>query len=313
MECTLFAIYIIAITTVTRVCNAMEDWVVDLTDSDLVNIPDISQVNVTNLILDRNNISSVDTFQILPNITRLYINYNLLTEFPNLENISATLRHLYLSDNLIANIASYRLSVLQNLEQLNLNRNLLSTFPDATLPVVDTLRLSSNLIERCPDFQILSPQLERLYITGGEIRSCGRESFSGTLRQSIHLLHLQNAQLASYQAEDFNYFSNLENLDISSSALRAIPNLLLLPKSLKTLSIRSYNIKCSDPMLPWVNVLRSAGVDIESTPNGCFKRQETETSFTSGGVIDFNEFNQTLRSGKHDNIILRVGVHNYSN
>ena len=118
--------------------------------------------NVTKLHLENNNISGIDSFPILPNITWLDIGQNNLEDFPNLVNVSGTLEVLILVSNSISHIEQGRLEVMTHVYHLNLNRNKLTTLPEVSLPELKRLQISNNDLSSCQAFETFSPNVEIL-------------------------------------------------------------------------------------------------------------------------------------------------------
>ncbi|KAK2142583.1 hypothetical protein LSH36_937g00011 [Paralvinella palmiformis] len=113
-------------------------------DSSLTTIPVDIPSGTKILRLTSNGISNFASFPELPLLEVIHLETNYLTAFPDLRNVSTTLRYLRLDRNLINWISEDRLSGLNSLEALILSNNRLSALPDVEMKHLEALIIDGN-------------------------------------------------------------------------------------------------------------------------------------------------------------------------
>ena len=88
-----------------------------------------ADVSVTTITLS--NLSIIDVYEIsnFPAVTTLDFSYNSLWRIPDLTNVSATLRKLFLTHNNIAAVPADTMVYVPNLSKIDLSYNELTRFP----------------------------------------------------------------------------------------------------------------------------------------------------------------------------------------
>ena len=104
--------------------------IIDLSSSDLTTYPQLLPNNTDQIILNNNSIEEIHYVEVLRHVTWLLMQENLLTAFPNLENISGTIEYLSLASNRINHVNPRYLSILTKLIELYLYSNELTFIPD---------------------------------------------------------------------------------------------------------------------------------------------------------------------------------------
>ena len=129
--------------------------------------------NATFLYLDFNNLttinSSTDFFGCQVEV--LYMQYNLLDEFPFMPNIGTTLNGLYMNNNKIKSLMPARVQILQRIQMISLTSNLLTAFPDFYHQTLKIVGLSDNQLGSIPKLPILGKNLTAIYIASNSIQS----------------------------------------------------------------------------------------------------------------------------------------------
>lgn len=128
------------------------------------------------------DISALST-ALLPNLTKLNLQANLLTNFPNIRSESvATLQYLELFDNRIQETPMYYLDNFPSLEYLRLAENPLHTLTPALTPNTTNLNLQTLKLNR-NDLTALSAEyfrgmtnLNELTLSNNDFRSIGNLS-----------------------------------------------------------------------------------------------------------------------------------------
>ena len=129
--------------------------------------------NATFLYLDYNNLtiinSSTDFFGCQVEV--LYMQFNLLDEFPFMPNIATTLISVYLNRNKIKSLLPARVQILRKIQMISLTNNLLTAFPDFYHQTLKMLGLSNNQLGSIPKLSILGKNLTAIYIASNSIQS----------------------------------------------------------------------------------------------------------------------------------------------
>ena len=288
------------------------DTTLDLSNGGLTSVPDITDTSLLEVRLDNNNITEIDAFPTLPFLGDLDVRFNKLTEFPNLVNISLSLENLHLGNNLISYIDKDRIAILIILRHLDLNNNLISHLPEAGLPLLGWVDLGSNLFHHCPIFHKVSLLLRDIYIYSNTyLFRCPTKSFLSlaglrhvdmssnyaltevpVFSPSLNVLYMSSTSLGDLKDGAFSYLQNLNHLQLDSTQVSRIPNLLMLPQSLITLSLmNNTGIQCTDPMLPWVKFMREAGKVIHlNTISTCFGNMNASSAFETGEQLITERF-----------------------
>ncbi len=167
--------------------------ILDLSNNQLVQVPNFNLPNLARLSLKNNRLAQVPDFN-LPNLTHLILVNNQLSQVPDFNLPHLT--HFALGNNKLAQIPNFN---LPNLIQLYLEGNQLTEVPNFNLlPALTHLGLGNNKLAQVPNFNL--PNLTQL--------------------------HLANNQLA--EVPNFN-LPNLTHLCLNNNQLAQVPNFNLLP------------------------------------------------------------------------------------
>ncbi len=156
-------------------------------DEHLDAMPGDIPADTVKIDLSGNRISSVDHINgVLSSLTELFMDHNLLSEFPELGNCS-NVTTVSLSFNAMTHISPDRLDVLTRLTFLDIRYNMLQSIPDVPGPgtTLYQLHLSGNLFTEIPNLHRLGQYLGHLYIQDNNIRNIS----VSTLEQLEYLTH----------------------------------------------------------------------------------------------------------------------------
>jgi hypothetical protein len=150
----------------------------------LANLSDLVYVNIT-----------TNYFKMIPSqlflnspIEVLDIGSNEISEIPDLEYISGTLKNLQVNHALLSNTTLSNVSKLVNLEQLGIGHNVLYTLfadPFRTLTSLRRLDIWDCRLTAVEDLSFLRPALETIYLLGNKLKCdynvCWMVNFNYTL------------------------------------------------------------------------------------------------------------------------------------
>ena len=185
------------------------------------------------LLLNRNDISvvSATAFE-QTQIVKLDLNYNKLTQIPDLNVINATLERLFLYQNMISNITN--LDNLRNLRELNLGNNLYEFIPDwewnhglNILTLSGMPNIASNII----NFRHYDT-LEKLFLSMCDLTEF--PLFEG-LNDTIKRLYLSENRITHVHADRLNMLTSLEYLRLDRNLLSSLPPMHGIAHSLQYL------------------------------------------------------------------------------
>ncbi|KAK2157713.1 hypothetical protein LSH36_186g03004 [Paralvinella palmiformis] len=184
-------------------------------DTNITAVPGDIPAHVSVIILEGNEISSIDSFGSFGLLDSLFLGRNALTEFPNVTSSGSRLRILRLNGNRIARIVIDRLDRLTALEQLDLSHNYLSFIPDifALSETLTQLNLNDNNLSAFPFF-----------------RKMGR---------SLRILLLANNRIPLIPQQALQYLPSIMELDIDNNALNEFPDLTPVGACLQELHLSS--------------------------------------------------------------------------
>ena len=196
------------------------------------------------------------------NTTHLFIYFTKLIDFPNLSNISATLKQLNLNKNLLREVPKDRLEMLGALSSLSLTGNALTDFPSVGRPMsLITLYLNDNPIVRIPHF--------------------------GNVAKTLTYLSMQKTHVTRISMADMTQFLVLQTFNIQNSRLVAVPDCSHLPRTL----VNAYWTKDNPvKVIPtnFLSCVRGPTLDLSAThltqiPNLCRVASEIKTVRWSSG------------------------------
>jgi Leucine-rich repeat (LRR) protein len=206
---------ILTFTAVTASYNNVTDEYVH--HGNLVTIPSDIPRTARKVLLASNAIADFDIFPILPLLVTLSLTNNRLSEFPDLSNVSDSLKLLFLGNNQIRSVDEARLTALTALESLILSGNLLTTIPDVRMPNLATLFINRN------EMMATLPVLTLL----------GRTLIS---------LKLGHPDLGLVSLESLKALPHLRTLSMERSGLSTLPNVVQANPLLANLFLRDNNI-----------------------------------------------------------------------
>ena len=208
----------IVFTTSVRV----ESIFYNMSSSKLDSFPTDIPNNVEYVDLNDNTISTIDSVPDFQFLVNLSMAVNVLTEFPDLINISDTLCYLDLSSNMIESIHPDRLDQLRCLEVLSLSDNPLSAIPDVPGPsnTLYHLGLGYTNLDVFPLLTKLGRNIWTLYIHGTKIHT-------------VPLLA-------------FDYLPNLDYVLLFETRIRELPNLCHTQrKSAMSIDVSNMEFDCN--------------------------------------------------------------------
>lgn len=245
--------------------------------------------NTSSLHLENNLIVAIDWFPILPDLLYLTLSGNLLTEFPQLLNVSSKLQHLYLDQNNISYIAYDRLNHMTSLNKLMFSDNWLTAtaFPDVPDTILSYLDLSGNQMQSTPSFPNLGKLLKTLYLDRNMLTYLSEENLpnmtalnvlSVSGNQLTNLTHLPKLPALTRivlslnpitEWPDFSNLPSLTELFFDTCLLMSVPmsNLSLLPIAklhLHENSIALENIE--DAYIPTLSELKLGANELPEFP-----------------------------------------------
>lgn len=201
-------------------------------------------VNLKNLNLSGNNITSLEPLSNLTNLLTLYLSSNDISDISALGNIKS-LKCLYLDDNNISNIDA--LSNLTNLTDLSLNSNKISDISMlSNLNKLENLSLGSNNIDNISGLADLT-NLKALYLGDNKI------SDVSVLNK---LTNLEYLDLSINNITNINTLSNLTNLTDLSLSTNKISDINVLKNltNLSFLTLDENNITDIDVLSNFTNL-----------------------------------------------------------
>jgi len=182
---------------------------------------DIPQ-DVTKIVVQGTKIKAIDYIEPFPNLTKMFLGKNSLTQFPDLSNVSNNLQQCFLSSNNIAAV---------------------DFIPK--LKMLQVLALGANKLTRLPDLTNISGSLEELYLEDNQIFVV-----DGIARMLVlRILTLTSNRLTEFPDLDAAG-SVLQELDLVNNSIKNIPNRVLKPLvALKRLHLGNRNDE-QFPVLP---------------------------------------------------------------
>ena len=193
------------------------------------------------IIINSTGIDHVDYIEAFPNLTSYQIKDNMISTFPDLSNVSATLVELVVSGTLIESIALNAVATMPALKQLDIGFNRLTQLPDLTavFPALGTLNVNCNKLvsmgqtsattlcmdgnkmTALPDLSNVLDTFLSLNISNNNITSLQEGAIP--LMPRCYYLNLNNNKLSTFP--DLTNLTGLISLDLSSNQIRTIPNL----------------------------------------------------------------------------------------
>jgi len=156
---------------------------------------------VGKIVIQKTRIAIIDYIEPFPNLTRLFLGKNVITQFPDLSNISDNLENCFLSKNAIATVG-----FIPRMKMLRI------------------LALGGNKLTRVPDLTNVSSTLEELYLEDNHIF---------VVDGLPPLLVLRILTLESNRLREFpdlrNAGSTLVELNLCNNSLKSFPHNLLKP------------------------------------------------------------------------------------
>ncbi|KAK2140329.1 hypothetical protein LSH36_1388g00024 [Paralvinella palmiformis] len=220
-------------------------------DKQLSTIPTDIPGAALGVSLSSNAITNVDSFPELLHVKTINLGNNLLTEFPDLKNASASLKTLFLDNNIITQIAEARLSALSALGRLSIPNNKLTSLPDVDMPNLENLLIEGN--EEMENFPVV-PLLGR----------------------RIRYLKLGYPTMKPVTSEALKALPELRALGMEKCGLKEIPPVIGSNPQIETLFLGINNIhKLPGDM--FINLSRIVYVDLgyndlENIPDVCHLR-----------------------------------------
>uniref|UniRef100_A0A224XD61 Putative gpcr class b orphan receptor 1 n=1 Tax=Panstrongylus lignarius TaxID=156445 RepID=A0A224XD61_9HEMI len=202
---------------------------------------------LTTLFLGGNDLnvltSAIDyTLSNFQRLILLNINNNYIT---NLEQNSLpfTLKTLHASHNLIEEFPTHLVNNLDNLTKLYLGDNFIQQIPSFKFKDrkhIDTLDLSNNLITNLNDILGRSLTIKEINLAYNQIASVNSFAFSGILCTKLDLSHNRLNSLP--EKAFYGLKTTLEELDLSYNNITKIPRSVAGLRKLKTLSLAHNHI-----------------------------------------------------------------------
>ncbi|XP_066553948.1 extracellular matrix protein 2 isoform X2 [Amia ocellicauda] len=237
----------------------ISDVTLSCTNAKLTNIPPLSDPELKSLSLEGNFITTIpaeafngipnlewidlgknkitsagidpQAFKILKQLTRLYMDGNLLEQIP--ADLPPTLEELKINENNLKGIEEESFQDLSNLITLELEGNMLSegnVNPLAFKPLkqLSYLRLGRNYFRTIP--QGLPASIEELYIENNVIEEISETAFNHTRNLNVIVLRHNKIDESRIAPLAWINHENLESIDLSHNRLYHVPS--FLPKSL---------------------------------------------------------------------------------
>ena len=248
----------------------------DMRGQGLTSLP-VIWYNATMLYLNYNNLTRVTLSQVLPALASVYLDYNLLTDLPDLSN-ATYLRILKLSHNLINHVDPDTLESMTLVYDLDLDYNLITALPDPiTHPAMSTLHLSFNQLTQCPKLSGF-PELMNVMLDFNNITTCDKEAFDGLIKLStiyindnplnhipdftaikdtLQTLYLTGlAQIESLPQELFVTYTALQFVCATAIGLTTFPDFIYWSPTFVYFHGPSNPYECSGLQLQWINAFR---------------------------------------------------------
>ena len=240
---------------------------------------------VKRIVIDLTKIAHVDYVEQFPNLTYYQLSNNLVTEFPNLVNVSQTLTSLMVTSTQIATLPVDVMPTMPKLRYVDISHNWISHVPDLTgvFPVLSTLSaysnqvttmvrstartlyLRNNRMASVPDLSNVADRFRSLGMAGNVLETIP----DGALPPMPDCERLDFGGNALMAFPDLTNVSRLEELNLSANQLAALPPSLPRLTELRKLLLADNNLTAFPDLTNFSRSLTSlqlSGNEIESIP-----------------------------------------------
>ncbi|NXA18892.1 NEPN protein, partial [Ibidorhyncha struthersii] len=190
--------------------------------------------NLSEFFLSENQLSSIDSAQLLPNLTTLELSKNQLHTMP--PRLPGRLQKLDCSNNLIQRVTAQNFQGLQDLKHLFLDNNAVSMFEAGALQQcaqLSNLALEQNLLVSIPLRQVnlrTADTLARLDLKGNDIEDVGEQELKD-LKQ-LQVLNLRNNKISALDCKVLEYLPRLRHLYLDGNPWNCTCDLLRTRRAL---------------------------------------------------------------------------------
>uniref|UniRef100_A0A8D0C1W1 Uncharacterized protein n=1 Tax=Salvator merianae TaxID=96440 RepID=A0A8D0C1W1_SALMN len=202
-------------------------------------------VNLSELFLSENQLSSLDGVQCLTSLTILEMPRNKLQTIPL--KLPTTLQKFDSSYNLIESIKVHEFKDLWNLKHLFLDHNIVSKFEDGALQnctLLSNLALEQNVLSSIP--LRLPPALARLDLKGNSIQHIKEQELLDL--RHLHVLNLRNNKLSALDHNLLKFLPRLRYLYLDGNPWNCTCDLLRTRMVLSANDIDVKGGQCTEPL-----------------------------------------------------------------
>jgi len=217
--------------------NALE---YDKSERGLTEVPSDIPNDVREINIRKNSISYVESLPYYPDLEKIDLDFNMLTEFPDFCLVNQTLVNLQLGMNQIANISKDLLECFQKLEKLDLAKNKLITFPTVFLPSLTSLQVYTNKLIDLPPLEKVSPNILDLGVSKNPFLFDNAEILErvSIFAHNLTVLGLWGLDFTHLDVEIMSKFLKLDELRLGQNLFKNMPYLgENIEKSLTMLSL----------------------------------------------------------------------------
>ena len=206
--------------------------------------------DVVRINLHGNPFKEIPSFPCFPLLKHLHLSHTELRDFPNLANVSGSLQNLWMSGNLITQIAPEPLQQFQVLQHLDLSNNRLTSFGDVPgmTSTLTKLNLASNRLTSVPSLRHMGPNLE--------------------------ILNLNFNNIGMVKKKELDWFTQLTSLEMAGTGLTLLPDVSAMASTLQTLNLEDNHISLIPhwylQQLQVIQIFYVSNNNIAAIPNTCF-------------------------------------------
>ena len=218
------------------------------------------------LRVDNNRLQALRSLSGLDGLKELDASANRLESMP--DSLPASLTHLHLGDNRIAEVPDRSMSNGSNVLVLDLSRNRLTAVPHSLrhLKMLQTLDLSHNAVDRLEGASILGlGQLWRLQLRNNRITSVGVGLLSEL--KALQILDLSSNALSSIERGSFDACRKLQAIRLDANSLTTMDGLFqnlqkLIWLNMSSNAIRDFDYSMLPRSLHWLDVSHNSIVEL---------------------------------------------------
>ena len=248
-------------------------------DLNIIEVPTDIGYDVSHVFISNNAITEAAFNSSYDSLSGLWIEHNLLNDFPDLCAVNATFQELSVKDNNISYIVFPKLDCLVQLISIDIRVNPLAAIPPAAGPAstMERLYVDQTLVSSLKDlnFEIFSPELLALQISTLPRMVTLDLPDVTNLGNTLEVLHCAVLGIRYVSKERLQPLVKLRVLSLYGNPLLAIPDLQWVGSTLADLKLFAIpGITVFDlekiRKLPNLEVLDLSGTNIATVPNICY-------------------------------------------